>query len=94
MQIAFFYGYTIDTKQISVSMQGFVVANYMKEMHAVNSSKRGDVVIQCHHHLSLSKKGSTENCGLKGTLDAPTINDVTSLSIPLFTEIGRRTCRR
>ena len=27
-----------------------IIANYMKEVHITKCNRRGDVVMQCHHH--------------------------------------------
>ena len=69
------------------------IANYKKEIHIAKYNRRGDMVMQCHHHSQ--RKGEMRIViVLKGTFSVHAVNYVTSLVILRLAKVGRRPCRR
>ena len=56
------------------------IANYKKYIHIAKYNRRGDVVMQCHHHLARGGEVQIVSV-LKGTLAVPALTHVTSLVI-------------
>ena len=55
--------------------------NYMKYIPIANFNRRGDVIMQCHHH-HCAREGEVRIVSvLKGTLGVPALKFVTSLVV-------------